>query len=77
MSPYVWGLRYRMEAARDRLRLSAASIPEIALDAGFASQQALTTAYRRTFGVKPLRDRRHHDCGHGAAAGGRAAALSH
>jgi AraC family transcriptional regulator len=48
----------RLAVAADRLRDSDARVLEIALDAGFESQEAFTRAFKRSFGLTPGRYRR-------------------
>lgn len=49
--------RLRLERAASRLKLSAASITHIALDAGYESPEAFTRSFRNVFGFSPSRFR--------------------
>ncbi len=49
--------RLRLERAASRLKLGAAPVTSIALDAGYETHEAFTRAFRSTFGVAPSRYR--------------------
>lgn len=57
-SPAELQRRLRLERAALRLRVSAEPIIEIAFDAGYATHEAFTKAFRGAFGVSPSRFRR-------------------
>lgn len=46
-------LAARLEAAKSRMRLTDAPLSTIALEAGFASQQHFSTAFRKAYGTPP------------------------
>jgi AraC family transcriptional regulator len=50
----------RLASSLDKLAASNERILEIALAAGFESQQAFTRAFKKAFGVTPASYRRHH-----------------
>lgn len=52
-SPIRYLTRYRLAQAANRLRASSASLLEIALQTGYASDVALSKAFKRHFGVAP------------------------
>jgi AraC-like DNA-binding protein len=60
-TPLAFGAARRLEAARDTLILTADSVEEIALRAGYESRTAFDRAFRRRFGTTPgaLRATRH------------------
>jgi AraC-like DNA-binding protein len=52
-TPLAFGAARRLEAARDALILTADTIEEIALRAGYESRTAFDRAFRRRFGTTP------------------------
>jgi AraC family transcriptional regulator len=50
--------RLRLERAANRLKLSAAAVTSIALDAGYPSHEAFTRSFRVRFGLSPTQFRR-------------------
>jgi AraC family transcriptional regulator len=60
VTPGAYLRRLRIEAARDALLHTPASIAEIALAAGFSSQAHFTRLFRRQTGLTPAAFRRHH-----------------
>jgi len=52
-SPMRYLTRYRLARAADRLRTSGESLVDIALQTGYASDVALSKAFKRHFGVSP------------------------
>jgi AraC-like DNA-binding protein len=52
-TPLAFAARARLEAARDALMMTADSIEEIALRAGYESRTAFDRAFRRAFGATP------------------------
>ncbi|MBZ9538626.1 helix-turn-helix domain-containing protein [Modicisalibacter tunisiensis] len=59
VTPYQYVLRQRLQAARTLLTDSPLPLNEIAARTGFASQSALSRAFRRVFNEPPGRLRRH------------------
>jgi len=45
--------RWRISLAADQLRLSGASILQIAIDVGYESEAAFNRAFKREFGLPP------------------------
>lgn len=64
-TPKQYILRLRLERAAARLATRSEPIVRIAADAGFASHEVFTRAFRRQFGVTPSAYRR--DASHGAS----------
>jgi transcriptional regulator GlxA family with amidase domain len=52
-APMHYLTRYRLARAADRVRTSTDSLSEIALQTGYASDVALSKAFRRHFGMAP------------------------
>jgi len=52
-SPHAWLIERRIEAARQMLQASSASLSEIAIACGFADQSHLTRVFRQRVGVTP------------------------
>lgn len=58
LSPQAWLSASRLRWAKHQLRVSPASISDIALAAGYSEQSALTRALRRECGQTPAAWRR-------------------
>jgi AraC-like DNA-binding protein len=58
VSPHQYLLRTRVEAARSKLADTEASVSEIALSTGFASQAHFSDVFKRSTGLSPARWRR-------------------
>lgn len=58
VTPYQYILRQRLAAARDLLTASSLPLSDVAAQTGFASQSALSHAFRRAFGQPPGQLRR-------------------
>ena len=58
LSPAAWSMRHRISEAEAALASSSATIAEIAVSCGFASQQHFTTAFKRYTGATPAAWRR-------------------
>lgn len=52
-SPIRYLMRFRLATAAERLRTSGESLVDIALETGYASDAALSKAFKRNFGVSP------------------------
>lgn len=52
-TPRAWLTRLRLELARDAVENSDAKLARIAADVGYASEFALSRAFKRRFGVAP------------------------
>jgi AraC-like DNA-binding protein len=52
-SPMRYLRRYRLARAAERLRTSGESLVDIALQTGYASDVALSKAFKRSFGLSP------------------------
>src|SRR5687768_14313924 len=62
-TPKQYMLRLRLERAAARLATGSEPVVSIAADAGFASHEVFTRAFRRRFGLTPSAYRREaHDC---------------
>ena len=59
LSPYRWFLDWRLERARDLIGRNDLSLSQIAVSLGFAHQSHFTEAFRRHFGLTPIRWKRH------------------
>jgi AraC-like DNA-binding protein len=64
IAPGAYHLRLRLDAARQALRATDASVTQIALRYGFSSSQHFSTAFRAAFGVTPRRWRLARDPTH-------------
>ncbi len=52
-TPHAYLVRLRLEAARDLLRRSRASLAAVAAEVGFADQSHMTRLFRRRYGLTP------------------------
>jgi len=57
-SPLRWLTRYRLDLARRRVLEGQRSLAEIAQEVGYATEFALSKAFKRTFGMAPIVYRR-------------------
>ncbi len=55
--PHQYVLRRRIERAKSMLRIAAATVADVALECGFASQSHFTDAFHRAVGTTPRRFR--------------------
>jgi transcriptional regulator GlxA family with amidase domain len=56
-TPGAWLARHRLELARDMLQTSDVKLAEVAERVGYASEFALSRAFKRHFGISPARFR--------------------
>lgn len=59
-TPYQWVLQQRIKLAKQLLATSYLTLPEIALECGFAHREPFTKAFARITGCGPSRWRRHY-----------------
>jgi AraC-like DNA-binding protein len=60
VTPHQWLIRARLQRAAHQLKGAAASVTQIALDAGFHDLSNFIRTFRREFGLSPSRYRRAH-----------------
>jgi AraC family transcriptional regulator len=78
LSPCDYIARRRIDAARERMRLTMAPISQIALAVGFAEQSSFCRAFRRIVGQTPIQWRRENTAApaHGRQAWSAAQSIS-
>jgi AraC-like DNA-binding protein len=60
ISPMKYLTKWRMQIASELLTRGSAKVATVALDVGYASEEAFSRAFKKTVGVSPSAWRRRH-----------------